>query len=132
VPVCSGGDPSCVNGYTPVDSGSEGHLVYNLGVYPSYAFGPHGEYGHIVGLVAITSGFRNDGFSNQPNGNSTVDSVGPIWMLGGGYGFSYQWLRVSALVYKPMTDSSSPIDYGPGGMLTFGVQTDLFKVDEGD
>jgi hypothetical protein len=53
-------------------------------------------------------------------------------MLGGGYGISYEALRASALAYVPLTDHSSPVDHGMGLMLTVGVQTDLFKMDEKD
>jgi hypothetical protein len=112
-------------GYSLANTGSEGHFVYSLGLYPSYAFGHNGEYGHVFGLLAATNGFSNDGFTNTQDTGSTVSAAGPIAILGGGYGVSYEWLRASATVYLPMTSSSSPVDYGPGLMLTVGVNLDL-------
>jgi hypothetical protein len=50
---------------------------------------------------------------------------GRVAIFGGRYGVSYEWLRASAMVYLPMTSSSSPVDYGPGLMLTVGVNLDL-------
>ncbi|HEY3821547.1 MAG TPA: hypothetical protein VGL81_30480 [Polyangiaceae bacterium] len=112
-------------GYSLANTGSDGHFVYSLGLYPSYAFGRDGQYGHVFGLVAATNGFSNDGFTNTQSSGSTVNAVGPIAILGGGYGVSYQWLRASATAFLPMTTSSSPVDYGLGVMLTVGVNLDL-------
>jgi hypothetical protein len=111
--------------YALANMGSEGHFVYSLGLYPSYSFGHDGEYGHVFALVAATNGFSNDGFTNTQDTGSTVSSVGPIAILGGGYGVSYQWVRASATLFLPMTTSSSPVDYGPGVMLSVGVNLDL-------
>jgi hypothetical protein len=119
----STGTATC--GYSLANTGSEGHFVYSLGLYPSYAFGPGGHYGHVFGVVAATNGFSNDGFSNTPDSGSTVSATGPIAILGGGYGISYEWVRASATAFLPMTTSSSPVDYGPGFMLTVGVNVDL-------
>jgi hypothetical protein len=119
---------TCVAGYSLVDTRSDSPFVYSLGVYPSYAFGDHGEYGHVVGVVDATNGFSNDGFSDKPANGSTLDTVGPIWLLGLGYGFSRDWGRVSALFYRPLTDGSSPIDYGFGFQLTLGINLELWNL----
>jgi hypothetical protein len=119
-------------GYSLANSGDEGHFVYSLGLYPSYAFGPRGAYGHAFALLSATNGFSNDGFTNQPSNGSTVQAVGPIAIVGGGYGFSYEWMRASALAYLPMTGQSAPVDYGPGFMLTLGLNLDLSSHDRDD
>lgn len=127
------GSPPCAttaaycDGYSLTDTKTEGHTVYSIGIYPSYAFGPGGQYGHVFGLFDVTNGFSNDGFTNQPSNGSTVNSVGPIWIAGGGYGIGYEWLQASALVYLPMTDHSSPVDYGPGLMFTLAVNAPLWS-----
>jgi hypothetical protein len=41
--------------------------------------------------------------------------------VGAGYGLRYDWLHASALLYHPLTDSSSPVDYTLGFQLTVGV-----------
>jgi hypothetical protein len=118
---------SCVANYTLHDTRADSPLVYSVGLYPSYAIGKQGEYGHIVGVADATSGFSNDGFSDMPANGSTLSSVGPIIVLGLGYGYSHQWGRVSGLVYRPLTDGSSPVDYGWGFQLTFGVNIELWS-----
>jgi hypothetical protein len=127
-PPCSTSAATC-NGYTLVDTKSESHMVYSIGIYPSYAFGEHGKYGHVFGLLDGTNGFANDGFTNQQSNGSTVTSVGPIFIVGGGYAIGYEWLKASALAYWPMTDRSSPVEYGPGFMLTIGVNAPLWGRD---
>lgn len=130
--VAATGNPPCApsagmcDGYSLVDTKTESHTVYSFGVYPSYAFGEHGKYGHVFGLFDGTNGFANDGFTNQASTTSTVTSVGPVWIVGGGYGIAYEWLKASALVYYPMTDRSSPVEYGPGMMFTIGVNAPLW------
>jgi hypothetical protein len=121
---------TCVSGYTLHDTRADDPLVYSLGLYPSYAFGDHGELGHIVGVIAATSGFKNNGFSDQPANGSTLDSVGPIWTLGAGYGFSRDWGRLSGLLYRPITDGSSPVDYGFGVEITLGINVELWSSKE--
>lgn len=122
---CAPSAGSC-DGYSLVDTKSESHWVYSLGIYPSYAFGDDGKYGHIFGLFDAASGFANDGFTDQPSNGSTVTSVGPIWIVGGGYAIGYEWIRASALVYWPMTDRSSPVEYGPGMMFTIALNAPLW------
>jgi hypothetical protein len=117
--------PTCVSGYSLYDTRSESHLVYSLGIYPSYALGNRGQYGDVVGLVGATNGFKNDGFTNQPTNGSTVDTVGPVVQIGAGYGIHYDGMRAMGLVYWPMTDSHSPVHYGPSAQLAFGVDLDV-------
>ena len=114
----------CSGSYTLTNTSSEPHLVYSLGLYPSFNIGRDGRYGHVVALVSATNGFSNDGFTNVQSNGSTVSSVGPIVIVGGGYGIRYEWLHASALLYEPLTSGSSPVDYGPGVQLTFGVDFD--------
>jgi hypothetical protein len=116
---------TCVNDYTLYDTRSESHWVYNLGVYPSYAIGENGQYGNVVALLGATSGFKNDGFTNQPTNGSTVDGVGPIFLLGLGYGFHYDVMHATVLLYRPVTDSGAPVVYGFGGQLALGVDFDI-------
>jgi hypothetical protein len=118
------------DGYSLVDTKSESHWVYSLGIYPSYSFGEGGKYGHVFGLLDATSGFANDGFTDQPSNGSTVTSVGPIWIAGGGYAIGYEWIKASALVYWPMTDRSSAVEYGPGMMFTLAFNAPLWGRDE--
>jgi hypothetical protein len=122
---CAPSAGSC-DGYSLVDTKSESHWVYSLGVYPSYAFGEGGKYGHVFGLVDATNGFANDGFTDQPSNGSTVTSVGPVWIVGGGYAIGYEFIKASALVYWPMTDRSSPVEYGPGMMFTVALNAPLW------
>lgn len=123
-PLCTP-SPTCVGGYSLVDTRSDAPIVYSLGLYPSYAFGKDGEYGHLVGVLDATSGFSNDGFSNMPANGSTLNAVGPIFVLGVGYGYTHDWGRVSAMFYRPLTDGSSPVDYGFGFQVTLGVNLEL-------
>jgi hypothetical protein len=116
---------TCVNGYSLHDTRTESHWVYDLGVYPSYAIGDNGRYGNVVAMVGATNGFKNDGFTNQVSNGSTVDSVGPIVILGLGYGFRYDVMHASALVYRPITDSGSPVEYAFGMQLALGVDFDV-------
>jgi hypothetical protein len=125
-------DPSTLGGacYTLNDTRTESHLVYSLGLYPSFAIGDGGRYGNVFGLLSATNGFKNDGFTNQPTNGSTVDSVGPIFILGAGYGYRYQMLHATVLAYRPVTDGSSPVNYGFGGQLLLGVDLDVFAKDD--
>ncbi len=123
--------PTCVYGvngnYTLVNSRNDSPIVYQIGAFPSYAFGPNGDWGHILGVIDATSGFSNDGFSDKPANDSTLNGVGPIVILGLGYGFSREWGHVSGVVYHPLTDHSSPVDYGFGFQLSLGVNIDLWR-----
>ena len=103
---------------------SEGHWTISFGVYPSYAFGEHGEYGRIFALLGGHTGFQNDGFTDRPTNGSTVKTTGPVWMAGAGYGIELDALHLGALLYQPLGEST--IAYGPGGMLTVGLNVDLW------
>jgi hypothetical protein len=117
--------PTCVSNYSLYDTRSESHLVYSLGIYPSYALGDRGQYGALVGLVGATNGFKNDGFTDQPSNGSTLDTVGPIVELGAGYGVHHDAFRAMGLVYWPLTDYGSPVEYGPSVQLALGVDLDV-------
>jgi hypothetical protein len=117
--------PKCVNDYALHDTRTESDWVYDVGVYPSYAIGDGGRYGQVAALLGATSGFKNDGFTDQPTNGSTVTSVGPIFILGVGYGIRYDAMHASALLYRPMTDSGAPVEYNFGLQLALGVDLDL-------
>lgn len=118
------------DGYSLYDTRTEQHMVYSAGIYPSFDFGPAGRYGHAFGVLSGTNGFKNDGFTNQPSNGSTVETAGPIVIVGAGYGFRHEWMHASALLYWPMTNSSSPVDYGPGVQLTVGVDLETIPQEE--
>jgi hypothetical protein len=118
--TCGPSATSC-DGYSLYDTRTENHFVYSLGLYPSINIGPGGEAGHVITVVSMTNGFRNQGFTDQPSNGSTVSSTAPIVIVGAGYGLRYDWLHASALLYHPLTDSSSPVDYTLGFQLTVGV-----------
>jgi hypothetical protein len=125
--------PTCLSTgggtYGLIDTRGDDPMVYNLGLYPSYAFNGD-KYGHLVGIIAATEGFSNDGFSNTAANGSTLNSVGPIWIVGLGYGLSRDWGRFSANLYKPLTDSGSPANYGFGFQISLGVNLELWKHQE--
>ncbi|MGH7296067.1 MAG: hypothetical protein ACRELB_14085, partial [Polyangiaceae bacterium] len=112
---------TCVDGYSLAHQSTESHMVYSLGVYPSYAFGDHGEYGAVFLVLAATSGFQNEGFTDQSSTDSTLKSNGPIFLVGGGYGIRVDWVHATALLFRPTTGEGSPVDYGLGVQLAFGV-----------
>jgi hypothetical protein len=119
----------CTSGYSLFDAGNESHLVYSFGLYPSFALGDAGEYGHVFILFGGTNGFKNDGFADTPTNGSSIDVIGPVWMVGGGYGFSYDALRASAMLFRPITDHSSAVDYAVGFQMSLGVNVDLWSSD---
>jgi hypothetical protein len=80
-------------------------------------------------MLGGTNGFKNDGFTTTPVNGSSVSVTGPVWMVGGGYGFSYEALRVSGMLFRPFTDGSSPVDYSLGFQLTVGVNAELWSTD---
>jgi hypothetical protein len=143
-PSAPGGGAPCVPSSTCVvadgisyyqlyDERSESHITYTFGVYPSVELGGHGdEYGHLFGLLGATNGFKNDGFTDTPTNGSSLDTTGPVWMVGGGYGISVDFGRISGLVYKPLTDSGSSVDYGLGWLVSLGVNAEVFPSGEKD
>jgi hypothetical protein len=128
-PACAP-SPTCVADYALHDTRTEGHWVYDVGIYPSYAIGDGGRYGHVIAQLGATSGFKNDGFTDQPSNGSTVDSVGPIFILGIGYGIRYDVMHATALLYRPMTDSDAPVQYNVGLQLALGVDFDMSSHDD--
>jgi hypothetical protein len=122
--------PKCVNDYALHDTGAESHWIYNVGMVPSYAIGDGGRYGQIALLLGMTSGFKNDGFTDQATNGSTVDSVGPVFILGLGYGVRYEMMHASALLYRPLTDTDAPVVYNIGFQLTVGVDFDMSSHDD--
>jgi hypothetical protein len=129
-PTPCGAQQTCSQGYSLANTSNEQHLVYSLGMYPSVNVGHDGRYGHVMALVSATNGFKNEGFTDVASNGSTVSSVGPIVIVGAGYGIRYEWLHASALLYLPVTTSSSPVNYGPGMQLTFGVDLDTRGTDD--
>jgi hypothetical protein len=129
-PVTCVPSTTCVNDYSLHDTQNEGHWVYNLGVYPSFAIGDGGRYGNAFALVGATAGFKNDGFTNQPTNGSTVDTIGPIFMFGLGYGIHYDVMHATLLAYRPTTGTGSPVDYNFGVQLALGVDFDITLHDE--
>jgi hypothetical protein len=67
-------DPATLNGahYKLFDEKSESHLTMSLGIYPSFDFTGTGEYGHVFGVLAGTTGFENDGFTDTAQNGSTL------------------------------------------------------------
>jgi hypothetical protein len=121
---------ACSATYSLHDTSSETHWVYSLGLYPSVAVGDRGQWGHVFGLLGATNGFQNDGFTNTASNGSTVQSVGPIVLVGGGYGIRYEMLHANAMIYWPMSDDRSPVHYGPGGQLTVGFDFEVIGREE--
>jgi hypothetical protein len=119
-----------VNDYALHDTRTENHWVYNVGLYPSYAIGDGGRYGQVFALLGLTSGFKNDGFTDQATNGSTVNEVGPIGILGAGYGIRYEAMHASGLLYRPTTDSNAPVAYNIGFQLALGVDLDLGSHDD--
>jgi hypothetical protein len=133
----TGGQPGCTQTsacsatYSLHDTSSETHWVYSLGLYPSVAVGDRGQYGDAFALLGVTNGFKNDGFTDQASQGSTVDSVGPIVLVGGGYGIRHDVLHANVLLYWPVTGAGSAVEYGLGGQITVGFDFDVVGREEG-
>jgi hypothetical protein len=113
------------------DEKSESHLTYMAGLYPSFSLAPEDDrYGHVFGILAATNGFGNDGFTNVATNGSTIRVTGPLWMVGGGYGMSIDWVRFAGSIYVPLVDKDSAVDYGIGFQLTLGVNLELWETNE--
>jgi hypothetical protein len=101
-------------------------LTWNLAVYPSFAFGPEGAYGHVFGGVSVHEAYENDGFTNTTEG-PPVAGAGFVWFAGAGYGISFEPVRVAALVAHPFTSIDSPVHYGSVSFfLTLGADIPLW------
>lgn len=109
----------------------ETHMTLSAAIVPSYAFGTAGEYGHVFASFGFTTGFENDGFTNTAQNGSTITSSGFLFVPGIGYGAHlFDVVHASALLYYPVTDLESPVQYGPGGLLTLGVDFELWGGEE--
>ena len=132
-PVACTPSPTCVQGYSLHNTQNESHWTYSVVLQPSYAFGEKGEYGHAFVAITATTGFKNDGFTNQPSNGSTVDTFWPLWIASVGYGALLEDLfSVSGSVFKPLTGPGSPVNYNLGFLLTVGVQAPIFEPIKGD
>jgi hypothetical protein len=125
-PTCTV-DPSTFDNahYQLANQSSEAHWAINIGLHPSYSFGPNGQYGRIFGVFGAHTGFTNDGFTNTMQSGSTISS-GLVWLAGAGYGIQVDEVHVSVLAFQPFNGSGSHVDYGPGIMLTGGVDFELW------
>lgn len=127
-PDCAG-TPTFSSGgasYVLTHQSSEPRFVWNLGLYPSFGLGAHARYGNIVAMLAATQGFQNDGFTDTPSVDGKLSTyVVPI--LGAGYGFRYAWAKIAAGVQWPVSSADSPVQYGPSGWLTLGVDAPLWR-----
>ena len=105
---------------------SESHITVSFGLYPSFDFTGDGEYGHVFGILGGHSGFENDGFTNTPQNGSTLSAYLFIPIVGAGYGIGAGPVHGSAMIYEPITTYDSKVYYGPGAMLTLGVDLELW------
>lgn len=113
--------------YTLNGEKSEAHITLNIAVYPSVALGRDGDLGHLFGGFAVHTAFKNDGFANSTSSGSTIQDAGLVYVAGLGYSVALAPLRVSAMLTLPLTTSSAPIDYGPSGFVTVGVDVSLWE-----
>jgi hypothetical protein len=132
-PTCTV-DPQTLNNahYNLFAEKSEGHFSMTLGVYPSFDFTGTGEYGHVFGVLAGTTGFENDGFTDQAQNGSTLTGYLFIPIVGVGYGIDVNPFRASVMVYDPLTTYASPVYYGPAAMGTIGFDLDLWDSSTND
>jgi hypothetical protein len=110
--------------YKLVDEGSQERLVVNLSLSPSFTFDP--RFGHAFLLLGAHSGFQNDGFATKPNADA-LSGNGLVFMVGGGYGINIEHIRISGLLYKPITSYKSAVNYSWGGMITAGIDFDIWE-----
>jgi hypothetical protein len=119
------------NRYTLYDERTEGHNTLSIAVYPSYAFGERGEYGHIFGGFSAHTTFKNDGFTFTASNGSTIQDAGLVFFGGVGYGVNIDIVHVAGMVALPFTSNGSPVDYGFAGFLTAGVDLELWGGGDG-
>jgi hypothetical protein len=124
-----GGPDTCLGvgtrgDYALSNHGSEDFFVLTAGLYPNVALGPHGKYGQVFAMAAITQGFHNDGFTNVRSSNGKIGEHA-VDLLGGGYGFHAEWVSIAAGLYTPVMEDDQHV-YGPGGFLTFGLMPQLW------
>jgi hypothetical protein len=111
--------------YTLVNTGKDTDWTLALGIYPSYSFGPDGRYGTAFGVLGIHTSFKNDGFTDTPSSGSSITEDGFVPYAGFGYGIHTPYFHASAMLYFPVTIDTT--FYGPGGMITLGVDLPLWK-----
>jgi hypothetical protein len=97
-------------------------VVFGGGLYPSYGFGPHNRWGRVFGMIGLTTGFSNDGFTNTPRTGSTIGTY-VVPLAGAGYGADFDFVHVGAMVFVPFRGSDgTSVAYGPGMMITIGFR----------
>jgi hypothetical protein len=111
--------------YSLVTTGNDTDWTLALGVYPSYSFGPDGRYGTAFGMLGIHSSFKNDGFTDSRSNGSSITEDGFVPFAGFGYGIHAPYFHASAMLYMPIGIDST--NWGPGGMITLGVDLPLWK-----
>ncbi len=130
--TCDGGvrcvtDPNGVR-YELFTESRETHNTFSLSIVPSYAFGPGGVYGHVFANLGFTTGFANDGFATKAQNNSTITSSGILFTPGVGYGARIaDVVHLSGMIFWPVTTYDSPVNYGPGGLFSVGVDFELWE-----
>ena len=111
--------------YELVEEDKESEDVYNVGVYPSVAFGSTGQYGHAFGGLSLHTAFKNDGFSETDDG-PMLEGAGYVWLVGAGYGITVDAFRAAAMMSLPMSDD--PVDYAPPTFfVTIGADLPLWR-----
>lgn len=135
-PGCSPATDTCADvldgspSYRLVREKRENEWVASVAIYPSYAFGPEGKYGHLFGGLSTHKGFQNNGFSDTAGG-PLLESAGFVWSPGIGYGWQYEAFRIAGMLSFPITSSSSPVSYRvPTGFLSVGGDIRLWDGDE--
>lgn len=103
--------------------GSDSDWTMSVGFYPSYSIGPDGRYGTVFALLGAHTSFKNDGFATSASNGSTIEEDGFVPMVGGGYGIQAPYVHANVTMYVPM---GSTIEWGPGVMLTLGVDLPLW------
>jgi hypothetical protein len=113
--------------YQLIEEKSESHITMNMGVYPSVALGRDGDLGHVFAGFAVHTTFKNDGFTNIQQQDSTIKDAGLIYIVGIGYAVGFDPFRVAAMLTLPLTTYQSSINYGPSGFVTIGVDLSLWE-----
>jgi hypothetical protein len=104
-------------------TGSDSDWTMQVGLYPSYSFGPDGKYGTVFAMIGAHTSFKNDGFATTPSSGSTIEEDGFVPIIGQGYGVHTPYFHASVMAYFPL---GSTIDWGPGVMVTLGLDLPLW------
>jgi hypothetical protein len=110
--------------YRLMRTGREDTLVTSGFLYPTYAFGE--GYGHIVGALGVTSNFKNDGFSETPQGKP-IEAAPMVPVAGLGYAIAWHGVRLMGMWYAPLSTSGEGVNYGSGAVVTIGGDIALWK-----